>query len=134
MTLFEAPVELIALFGATLVVFASIVAQAVVMDLRSGVPYALSGRAEPPPRAAPIDGRLGRNVRNQIEGLAMFAPLVLIATSLELSNDLTRTASVAFVAARALFALAYGLDLVPWRSIAWITGLIATIAFGVGLI
>lgn len=76
---------------------------------------------------SPRLGRLRRAVTNGFEGLAMFAPLVLILVLAGKTSSLTATAAWIYVAARVLYIPAYGLGLAPWRSLIWLAGLIATL-------
>lgn len=75
-------IELWALFGCTVILFFSILCQGTYLDLTSGIKYALPSLAEAPPKQGPMDARLDRNVRNQVEGLTLFAPFVLVAVLL----------------------------------------------------
>lgn len=60
--------------GLSLVAFVAV--QAVHTDLAFGLRYGASARDEA--RSDLLSRRLGRVVRNQVEGVAMFAPLVLL--------------------------------------------------------
>lgn len=70
-------------------------------------------------------GRLSRTVRNQIEAIAVFAPLVLIAHLLELSSEMTIWAAGLFLGARVLYAPLYLLGIAYLRTLVWAAGYIA---------
>lgn len=72
-------------------------------------------------------GRLRRAVSNGFEGLAMFAPVVLVVVIAGKTSSLTATAAWIYVAARLLYIPAYALGLAPWRSLIWLIGLTATL-------
>lgn len=127
-------IELWALFGCTLILFFSILCQGAYLDLTAGIKYALSSRADAPPNQGPMGGRLDRNVRNQVEGLAFFAPLVLIASVADISTGLTQAAAIIVVIARALYVPAYAFDLNPLRTMFWMGSFFGSGAFAFGII
>jgi len=67
-------------------------------------------------------GRARRTVRNQIEAIAVFAPLVLVAHVLEISNTLTVWGAGLFLGARVFYVPAYLLGLPYVRTLIWGTG------------
>ena len=79
------------------------------------------------PPLSPVLGRLMRAVSNGFEGLAMFAPAVLILAVSGHSGPLTTIAAWAYVVARILYVPAYTYGLAPWRSVIWMVGLLATL-------
>ncbi len=81
-----------------------------------------------------MGGRLDRNVRNQVEGLAFFAPLVLIASVADISTGLTQAAAIIVVIARALYVPAYAFDLNPFRTMFWMGSFFGSGAFAFGII
>ena len=127
-------IELWALFGCVVILFLSILFQGTYLDLTSGIKYALSSRAEAPPNQGPMGARLDRNVRNQVEGLALFAPLVLIAGVAEISTGLTQTAAIVVVMARALYVPAYAFDWSPFRNLFWMGSFFGSGAFAFGIL
>ena len=128
-------IELWALTGMAIMLFASIFAQQIAADKAYGAKYALSNRDALPGPASPNVERLGRNVRNHVEGLAVVAPLILIAAIAGLSNPFTQGAAVAAVATRLLHFVFYALGVTLFRSIAWALGfLLAVPVFLFGLI
>ena len=126
-------VELWSLFAVFGVMLFSVLAQGTYLDLRAGIPYVLSSRAEPPPNHGPLGARLDRNVRNQVEGLALFLPLVLISATSGISNGWTENAALAYAASRAAYVPSYAFDLVPVRTLIWAAGLASLFAFAWGL-
>lgn len=72
-------------------------------------------------------GRLDRTVQNHIEAMMVFAPLVLIAHALGISNDLTTWGAGLFLGARVAFVPLYFLG-VPWlRTLVWFGGVAGTV-------
>ncbi|MEM8837586.1 MAG: MAPEG family protein [Pseudomonadota bacterium] len=130
-------VELWALFGVIVVFWLSIFLQQVQMDRAGGTKYALSNRDQGHAfeGATDLTGRLTRNVRNHLEGLALFAPLVLIAAVSGTSNVWTQGAALLFLLTRALHFLFYASGITPFRSFAWGIGFFLAIgAFIYGLV
>ena len=68
--------ELWMLFAAFGITAFSIFVQGMHLGAAAGNAYVVSDRSEPAPFEGPIGGRLARNVRNQIEGMSLFVPLV----------------------------------------------------------
>lgn len=66
--------------------------------------------------------RLANAHRNALENLAVFAPLAIIVSLLELGTPLTATASAAYFYARVAHALIYGLGVPLLRTIAFLVG------------
>ena len=117
-------IELWALFGAAAILWVSIFAQQIVLDKVGGAKYALSNRDQDHnfKGATPLHGRLTRNVRNHVEGLSLFAPLILIAAAAGISNVWTQSAAVAYFVSRLLHFLLYAAGITPFRSFAWALG------------
>ena len=127
-------IELWSLVGCAAVMFLSIALQGLYTDVTSGLRYVFSTREEDPPRHGPMGGRLDRNVRNQVEGLTMFAPLVLVAAVAGISNNVTEIAAIVTLISRILFVPAYAFGLVPFRTIIWSGSFFAVPAFIFGMI
>ena len=100
--------------------------------LTNGVAHALSNR-EGGKGADGLEGRIERTRVNTIENLAMFVPLVLLALVTEHTNTWTSYGATVFVAARAVYALAYIAGVTGLRSAAWMAGLGGTLAVAFGL-
>ena len=74
-----------------------------------------------------LHGRATRAVRNHIEALCMFVPIVLVLNAAGISNAATILWTKVFVGARLTYAILYWLG-TPWaRTIVWTIGLVATV-------
>ena len=74
-----------------------------------------------------FSGRANRTVQNHIEAMAVFAPLVLIAHVLGISNHLTVWGAGLFLGARVFFVPLYFMG-VPWlRTLVWFAGVAGTV-------
>lgn len=87
--------------------------------------------------AAPRDGdlnlstrtnRLRRALSNHTENIGPFIIAVILVELTDSNGLLTAIAAWVFVAARALYLPAYAFGWVPWRSLIYTVGLIATFA------
>jgi len=67
-------------------------------------------------------GRARRTVKNQIEAVAVFAPLVLVAHMLEVSNTLTVWGAGLFLGARVFYVPLYLLGVPYLRTLVWGAG------------
>ena len=125
--------ELWMLFAAFGITAISIFLQGLHLGATVGNAYVISDRSEPAPFEGPIGGRLARNVRNQVEAMALFVPLVLIASLAGISNGWTQTAALVFVCARVAYVPLYAFGVKGLRSMAWTVGFFALLAFAWGL-
>ncbi len=91
-----------------------------------GLPTAAGNQHEIEPWQGWHD-RLNRAVRNQIEAIAIFAPVVLTVHMLELSNPTTALGAQLFVAARAVHAIVYVAGIPYARTTAWFAGVLGTV-------
>ncbi len=121
------PTELTALTLAVLLQVFAIGLAGAQMNRELGPRYN-AGPRDRTPEMSPRLGRLRRAVANGFEGLAMFAPLVLIVVVAGKTSNLTAIAAWTYLAARLLYIPAYALGLAPWRSVIWAFGLFATLA------
>ena len=114
-------IELWALLGATLLLWLAIFAQQIALDKAVGAKYALSNREQDHSfdGATQLHSRLTRTVRNHVEGLSLFAPLILMASVADISNVWTQYAAVAFFITRLLHFVFYAAGITPFRSFAW---------------
>jgi uncharacterized MAPEG superfamily protein len=78
-------------------------------------------------QVSPRTGRLFRALNNHFEGLILFILAVVVVTLANQSTALTQTCAWTYLAARVLYIPAYALGLVPWRSVIWFVGFLATI-------
>lgn len=86
-----------------------------------GAPSVFSGRAE-------------RTVRNHIEALMVFAPLVLVAHLAGVSNSLTVWGAGLFLGSRLLFVPLYLLGVPALRTLVWFGGVVGTVLIGYALL
>ena len=117
--------ELTALTLAALLQVAQLCLYSVAGQLQVGTRTALK------PRDTAIDltgkpGRIKRAMDNHFEGLLLFAIACTIITLSDQSTQLTQTCAWTYLAARVLYVPAYVFGLVPWRSLIWAVGFLAT--------
>ncbi len=125
------PVELWALLGCGVILVFSLQVQAIHMIFRHGIKFWLSARDKP--KEGLVAGRLDRNVRNNVEGLMMFTPLVVFAVYAGISNDWTLYAAETYLVTRIVFPFIYVSGAPVVRSILWGVGLVSLFAFFYGL-
>lgn len=80
-----------------------------------------------------LQGRLDRSVRNHIESMMIFVPLMLVAHIADLSSDLIFWGTVIYSLGRVVFPILYVAGVPVLRSVVWgisVTGL-ALIGFDV---
>ena len=77
-------------------------------------------------QVSPRTGRLFRALNNHFEGLILFTLAVVVVTLSDQSTPLTQTCAWTYLAARVLYVPAYAFGLVPWRSLIWFAGFLAT--------
>lgn len=73
-----------------------------------------------------FQARTKRIVDNHREGLTLFAPLVLIAALVNVSNDLTVWGAQLFFYSRVVHALLYLFGVPAVRPLAWAVGIVGT--------
>lgn len=71
--------------------------------------------------------RLFRAFNNHFEALALFTIACVVITLSDQSTQTTQTAAWIYLAARILYVPAYALGWVPWRSLIWAVGFLATL-------
>ena len=80
------------------------------------------------PREIPaLLGRCARSVQNQLESLAMFAPVVLIAHVTDTHSDMTVLGAQMYGLARIAYMPSYWLGIPYIRTVLWTVGLVGTI-------
>lgn len=77
---------------------------------------------------SPVTGRLYRALNNHFEGLILFTLAVVVVSLGQQSTPFTATCAWVYLAARILYVPAYAFGLVPWRSMIWFVGFLATMA------
>lgn len=75
---------------------------------------------------SPKTGRLIRAMNNHFEALILFTIAVVVVTLGDKSTAFTTTCAYTYLAARILYVPAYYFGLVPWRSLIWFVGFLAT--------
>ena len=86
----------------------------------------IAGSRDNLPDPKPFQARTKRIVDNHREGLALFAPIVLVAAVAQISNPWTVLGAQLFFYARVVHAVLY-LTGVPWvRPLAWGVGIVGT--------
>lgn len=115
--------ELTALLANAGILLLLLVIQGGLVPATHGLKWGLGPRDEPRDPSV-LQGRLNRIVANHIEGMAMFAPLILIAHAAGLASPLTALGAIVFVAGRAAFAIIYMAGVPVLRSAAWGTAMI----------
>lgn len=95
-----------------------------------GMKANLAPRDEMPPLKDDTE-RMRRAIDNHVENIGLFISAVVIVVLSGQSSWFTATCAYAFVAARALYAPAYLFGWVPWRSVVYMIGLLATLAMTV---
>lgn len=122
--------DLWALLACVIIFAIAIGWQGLHLDWYGGIAHGLSSRDTPPPGIEQtIAPRLNRMVRNHVEGLATFTPLVVVAHGADIQTGATGIAALAYAATRAIYTLAYPLGWTPWRSIIWISGAVALVVY-----
>ena len=119
-------VELTMLVCSVALLFLLILIQALAGVLAQGLPQ-MAGSRDGLPEPKPFQARTKRLVDNHREGLALFAPLVLVAAVAHISNPATVLGAQLFFYARVVHAALYLVG-APWiRPIAWGVGIVGTI-------
>lgn len=120
--------ELWMLLVVTATYFATVMADAAIVAKRMGAAYSLSNRDAAAARDT-LSLRARRAAQNHLEGLAFFAPVVLVADAASINTQMTALGATIYAGARAAHAAVYILGVPLARSILWIVGI-----GGVGLI
>jgi uncharacterized MAPEG superfamily protein len=118
-------IELTMLVYSVALLFLLILIQALSGVLAQGLPQ-MAGSRDNLPDPKPFQARTKRIVDNHREGLALFAPLVLVAAVAHISNPWTVLGAQLFFYARLVHAVLY-LSGAPWiRPLAWGVGIVGT--------
>lgn len=73
-------------------------------------------------------GRLIRAMNNHFEALILFTIAVVLVTLSDTGSGVTALCAYVYLGARILYVPAYYFGWVPWRSIIWFAGFLATFA------
>ena len=79
-------------------------------------------------QVSPRTGRLVRALNNHFEALILFTLAVTVVTLSDQSTPFTAACAWTYLIARVLYVPAYAFGLVPWRSLIWAVGFLATVA------
>ena len=118
--------ELTALTLAALLQVLQFTAYSVTAQMQVGTKKALSPR-DTPVQLTGKAGRLQRAMNNHFEGLILFGIAVMVITYSGQNTESTALACVLYLAARVLYVPAYVFGWVPWRSLIWAVGFVATL-------
>jgi uncharacterized MAPEG superfamily protein len=119
-------IELTMLVYSVALLFLLILVQALAGVLAQGLPQ-MAGARDNLPEPQLFQARTKRIVDNHREGLALFAPLVLVAAVAHISTPWTVLGAQLFFYARVAHALLYLVG-VPWiRPLAWGIGIVGTV-------
>ncbi len=79
-------------------------------------------------RLSPRTLRLRRALANHVENIGLFIIAVVLVVLTGKTSVVTAICAWVYVAARALYLPAYAFGWVPWRSVIYLVGLVATLA------
>ena len=122
--------ELTALTLAALLQVGQLVLYSVAGRAQLGTKTALKPRDDGP-QLTGKPGRIHRALNNHFEGLILFAIAALV-TAHSGSTAMTATCAWVYLGARVLYVPAYVFGWVPWRSLIWMIGLVATTLMLIG--
>ena len=126
-------IELTMLVYSVALLFVLILIQAAAGVLAQGLPE-MAGSRDGLPDPKPFQSRTKRIVDNHREGLALFAPLVIVAALAHVSTPATVLGAQLFFYARVVHALLYVTG-VPWvRPLAWAVGIVGTVMIFAALV
>ncbi len=118
--------ELTVLALAGLLQVAQYVVFSISANLQVGLDYSTSPRDQHRPLTG-VAGRLERALQNHFEALILFTPAVVVVTLADQSSALSAACAWTYLAARVLYVPAYIFGWVPWRSLIWAVGFLATL-------
>ena len=120
--------ELTVLALAVLLQAGQLAAFSVRANLDVGPGYAMSARDRDPSRPlSPLGGRLQRALTNHFEALILFTAAVVLVEISAATSGFTAACAWVYLLARVLYVPAYALGWVPWRSLIWAAGFLATL-------
>ena len=93
---------------------------------RDGLAEWNAGPRDSAPALSPLTGRLRRAVNNHFEALSFFTIAVVLVQLTGSNSSLTAACAWAYLIARILYVPAYALGWVPWRSVIFGIGFVAT--------
>lgn len=126
-------IELWMLLAGVATLFAGINFQAIMGLAANGFVRQLGPRDDAPALHTGY-GRSERAVQNQIESLALFAPLVLVAHTIGVNTAMTEMGAVLYAASRAAYLPIYWLGIPAIRTLAFAGGLTGTLMIAFAII
>lgn len=120
------PVELIVLVLAALLQIVQLGLFGVAANLQVGPIYSLGPRDEQL-QLKGTAARLQRALANHFEALVLFTIAVVVVTLAGKASALTAVCAWAYLVARILYVPAYAYGWMPWRSVIWTVGFVATL-------
>jgi len=118
--------ELMMIVYSAIILFVMIGVQGAVGLINNGLTWG-GGARDVAAKPNVLHGRATRAIKNHIEALCMFVPVVLVLQIAGISNEATLLWTKVFVGARVAYAVFYWLG-TPWaRTIVWAIGLVATL-------
>ena len=120
--------ELTMLFWVATTLFVLMIMQGALTPITQGFAWGLGSR-DTPQEPSVLQGRMTRIVANHIEGMLVFAALVIVAHLGGISSSLTELGAALYLGARIVFALVYMAGVPVLRSAVW-----GVSALGIGLI
>jgi uncharacterized MAPEG superfamily protein len=127
------PLELLMLALSVALLFVLIVIQASAGVQAQGIDV-MAGHRDDMKAPSAWQARTKRCVDNHREGLMLFAPLILIAAHLGISNDLTVWGAQLFFYSRVAHAVVYMAGLPKVRPLVWAIGIVGTILVFVAVV
>lgn len=119
--------EVLSLIFAGGLIWISALVQHVNNVRQRGPQFAMSDRSQPLSEDG-LMGRATRALRNNMESVLMFAPVMLVAILTHTTSSATGVIAIVWMAARTLFTLAYWTKINLVRSLSWSTGMLAIAA------
>ena len=118
--------ELTMVVYAAIILFVMIGFEISVGLLNNGLKWGSSPR-DMPAKDNVLHGRASRAIKNHIEALCMFVPVVLALNAAGISNEATILWTKIFVGSRVVYAVLYWLGIPFARTLVWFAGLAAII-------
>lgn len=125
--------ELQSVVYVVVLLFALLVFQGGLVPVTQGFKWGLGSRDEPQTPSA-MQGRAARTVANQLEGMALYVPLILVAHLAGVSTQLTVSGAGLFLGGRIAFALCYLLGVPVLRSVAWAASIVGIVLILIELV
>jgi len=126
-------IELYTLLATGLLVLTLALVASALYGKQVGQP-AMIGNRENIPQPTGAARRAARAHLNLLENALPFAIAVLVAHAADVSTPATRLAALAFLAARVIHAIVYIAGIPAIRTVAWVSGVVATVVIALALI